>query len=65
MMAELTPLEIQVEQEARKLIQFTSALADLSSGLTKEQMRAVGDRLRPEMDAVESKLETLFPEDFD
>lgn len=56
-----SPLAIDVETKARRLLADMRGLAELSEGLTSEEKAAIGERLQPELDAMDHALDTLFP----
>lgn len=56
-----TPLEIEVETKARRLLADMRELAELSERLTPAEKTAIGERLQPELDALDTALTTLFP----
>lgn len=56
-----TPLEIEVETKARRLMAEMRELAEKSEGLTPAEKTAIGERLQPDLDALDFALTTLFP----
>jgi hypothetical protein len=56
-----SPLEIEVETKARRLLAEMRRLAELSEGLSDAERAAIGERLQPELDATEEAMATLFP----
>ncbi len=59
-----TPLAIEFETKARLLMADIRSLAGLSEGLSDDEKQAIGERLQPEIDAMDDAMQSLFPGSF-
>jgi hypothetical protein len=57
----MTPLAIEVETKARRLMADLRRLAELTEGLTEAEKEDVSARLQGELEATEQALMALFP----
>jgi hypothetical protein len=56
----MAPLVIEVEKKSRQIIERLKQLAELCERLTPKEIEAIGERLKPDLDALE-EIERVYP----